>query len=109
MEIIKLLGNFKKKSSIYENFLKFVVEICPYLVCPEQPKVETIPELGKQKLTFLELNTYQLGRTYKYDKNGMHIVSVENLIEDYLASDDTSNENAICLNLEASIDDIFDR
>ena len=41
MEIIKLLGNFNKKSSIYESFLKEMFATCPNLIDETKKSVIT--------------------------------------------------------------------
>ena len=109
MEIIKLLGNFNKKSSIYENFLTEMMRICPYL---EDKKIDQNEEnilynLDTNKnLTFLELNSYQLKSLYsKKQSEDLRIISIESLIENYL-NIGNSEEDIIKLDLEALINDI---
>ncbi len=115
MEIIKLLGNFNKKGCIYENFLKKIISICDYLVSSRNfQKEETQVSVGEhnRQSTLLDLNFKQLNKKYKRTEPNIGIVqlvSIEHLVENYLNSDCTKkNEDVISLNIEASIDEVFE-
>jgi hypothetical protein len=108
MEIIKLLGNFNKKSSIYESFLKEMFATCPYLI--DETKKSSVTDssliIQEEKLTFLKLNAIQLDKHYSNHKfDSSKIIPIENLIDTYL-NNEQSEDDILKLNLEVIIDEI---
>ena len=109
MEIIKLLGNFNKKSSIYESFLKDIFVTCPYLIDETKHAslmMDSSVSILEENLTFLKLNAHQLDKQYANHKSDMfRIILVESLIDTYL-NNEQLEDDVIKLNLEATIDEI---
>jgi hypothetical protein len=115
MEIIKILGDFNQPSFIYENFLKQIFMICPYLDHKESYNVINIKNdsLKNKTCTFLDLNMRQLNLTSNVnnkEKNNprKRITPIETLIQNYLfEKKNLADENSMCLNLDKYIENIF--
>lgn len=110
MEIIKLLGNFNKKSSIYESFLKDIFATCPYLIDEAKHGSPTMMDSSvsilEENLTFLRLNAHQLDRQYANHRSySLRIIPVESLIDTYL-NNEQLEDDVLKLDLEATVDDI---
>ena len=119
MEIIKMLGDFNCQSCIYENFLRQLVLICPYLINePEnnQSKPYEYKSTPADCVTLLQLNLEQLNifsqsTTSKLSSDGSimsKIVSVDKLIEDFIIRRVLeSDKNTMSLNLENAVDGVL--
>lgn len=110
MEIIKLLGNFNKKSSIYESFLKDIFATCPYLMGETKHvslmMMDSSVSFLEENLTFLRLNAHQLDKQYANHKSdSLRIIPVESLIDTYL-NNEQLEDDVLKLDLEATIDEI---
>ena len=120
MEIIKMLGDFNCQSCIYENFLRQLVLICPYLINEPDNNLHKPYEYESTPadcvVTLLQLNLEQLNiisqsTTSKFSSDETimsKIVSVDKLIEDFLSKRVLeSDKNIMSLNLENAVDGVL--